>query len=133
MIKRIQEKIEIIIPFSQATYKAGGSTTEHVFSCKIQAEKAITSECYETMILLLDMSKVFDAVKRNNLMELLETILNPDEIHIMKILLRDVKLSVRIGKEFGEKITTNICAPEGDCLSPISLTLCLADVLRTER
>ena len=38
------------------------------------------------------------------LMELLETILDPDETHMMKILLKDVKLSVRIGKEFGEKI-----------------------------
>ena len=38
-------------------------------------------------------------------MELLETILVPDETHMMKILLKDVKLSVRIGTEFGEKIT----------------------------
>ena len=100
MINRIQEKIENRIPLSQAVYRAGRSTTEHVLTCKILAEKAITSECYETTILLLDMSKAFDTVKRNNLMELLETILDPDETHMMKILLKDVKLSVRIRKEF---------------------------------
>ena len=69
------------------------------------------------------MSKAFDTVKRNNLMELLETILDLDETHMMKMLLKDVKLIVRIGKEFGEKITTNIGVPQGDCLSPILFTL----------
>ena len=78
------------------------------------------------------MSKAFDTVKRNNLMELLGTILAPDETH-MKILLKDVKLSVRIEKEFGGKITTNIGVPQGDCLSPILFTFYLADALKTER
>ena len=79
MIKRIQEEIENRIPLSQAAYRAGRSTTEQVFTCKILEQKAITSECYETPILLLDMSKAFDTVKRNSLMEMLETILDPDE------------------------------------------------------
>ena len=34
------------------------------------------------------MSKAFDTVKRNNLMELLETVLDPDETHMMKIQLK---------------------------------------------
>ena len=100
---------------------------------KILAEKAITSECYETTILLLNMSKAFDTVKRNNLMELLKTILDPDETHMMKILLKDIKLSVRIGKEFSKKFTTNIDVPQGDYLSSFLFTLYLAGVLKTER
>ena len=51
----------------------------------------------------------------------------------MKILLKDTKLSERIGKEFGEKVTTNIDVPQGDCLSPILFTLHLAGALKTER
>ena len=66
-------------------------------------------------------------------MELLETILDPDETHMMKILLKDVKLSVRIGKVFGEKITTNIGVLQEDCLNPILFTLYLADAFKTER
>ena len=70
---------------------------------KFWKEKKITSECYETTILLLDISKAFDTAKRYNSMELLKTILDPDETHMMKILLKDIKLSIRVGKEFGEK------------------------------
>ena len=50
-------------------------------------------------------------------------IYDPDETHMMKILLKDVKLSVRIGKEFGEKITTNIGEPQEDCLSPMFIDI----------
>ena len=98
MIKRIQGKIEHRIPLSQAACRACRSKTEHVFTCKILAEKVITWECYETTILLMDMSKAFDTVKRNNLMKLLETVLDPDDTCMMKILLRDVKLIIKIGK-----------------------------------
>ena len=95
MINRIQEKIENRIPLSQTVYRAGRSTTENVFTCKILAEKAVTSECYETTILLLDMGKAFDTVKRDNLMKLLETILDPDETHMMKILLKRCKIECK--------------------------------------
>lgn len=43
MMKRIGEKINKEIPISQAAYCKGRSTTEHVFACKILAEKAATS------------------------------------------------------------------------------------------
>ena len=76
------------------------------------------------------MSKVFYTVKRNVLVELLETILDPDETHIC---LKDVKLRVIIGKDFGQKITKNIGLPQGDCLNPVLFTLYLADVIKTER
>ena len=58
---------------------------------------------YEVTILLLDMSKAFDTVKRNTLMKQLKEILGEDELHIMKVLLTDVKLKVRIGKELGKR------------------------------
>ena len=51
------------------------------FSMKLVAEKAITSSDYKMYILLLDMSKAFDIVNRNQLFETLEEILLPDELH----------------------------------------------------
>ena len=64
IIKRIGHKIDADIPFSQAAYRKGRSTTEHVFATKILAEKAATSTDFPIYILLLDMSKAFDTIIR---------------------------------------------------------------------
>ncbi len=96
MINRTHTRIRSRIPITQAAYQGGHYTTEHVFTCKILAEKAITSENYETEILLLDMSKAFDTVQRDSLIQQLKSILEEDELHIITILLKDVKLKVRI-------------------------------------
>jgi hypothetical protein len=133
MIRRIGKKLETRIPLSQAAYRAGRSTSEHIFTCKILAEKAVSSKNYTVTLLLLDMSKAFDTVRRKDLMDQLRMILDQDELHIMKILLKDVRLQVRVGESFGEKIETNIGVPQGDCLSPILFTLYLAEAMKDER
>ncbi len=123
MIGRPSEKIQRKVQISQAAYQGGRNTTEHVFACELLAERAVTSLDYKTPILLLDMSKV----QRNTLLQQLKSMLNDDEIHIMKILLKVVKLIVRMGKYTNTQI--NIGVSQGDCLSPILFTLYLAQAL----
>ena len=130
MIRRCQEKINDQIPITQAAYRSGRGTTEHVFTIKTLAEKAITSSDYTINILLLDMSKAFDTIKRDILIEDLKEILSDDELHIFYLLLKDVKVQVKIDKSYGEPITTNIGAPQGDCASAILFTLYLAKALQ---
>ena len=84
-----------MIPLSQAAYRKGGSTTEHVFAMKILCEKAMASCDYSTHILLLDMTKAFDTINMEHLHKLLSDILDPDELKIMNIILKDVTLQVR--------------------------------------
>jgi hypothetical protein len=132
LINRIGEKIDNSIPLTQAAYRSGRSTTEQVFSLKIMAEKAITSVAYNTHILMMDMSKAFDTISRNTLLKDLKKILNPDELHVVKVLLTDVQLSVRIDKTIGKPFTTNVGTPQGDSLSPILFTLYLARALRPD-
>ena len=79
-----------MIPLSQAAYRKGRSTTEHVFAMKILCEKAMTSCDCSSHILLFDMTKAFDTTNREHLYRLLSDILDPDELSIMNILLKDV-------------------------------------------
>ena len=67
MIKRIEGKLHQLIPETQTAYKAGRSTTELIFSFKVLAEKAMTSQGYKIYLLMLDMSKAFDTVLRAEL------------------------------------------------------------------
>ena len=55
----------------------------------------MTSCDYSTHILLLDMTNAFDAINREHLHGLLSDILDPDELNIMNILLKDVSLQVK--------------------------------------
>ena len=78
----------------------------------------------------MDMYKAFDTVQRNTLLKDLRQMLTPAELHITKILIQDVSLKVRIGKETSEEFTTKMGVPQGDCLSPILFTLYLAKALK---
>ena len=123
-------KLNENIPITQAAYREGRSTTEHVYTFKTLAEKAITSSNYEIHILMLDMSKAFDTVKRATLIKDLKEILDDDEIHMMYILLKDVEYQVRCGNSLGNTIKTNIGTPQGDCLSAVLFTFYLAKSLK---
>ena len=86
MKKRIVDKLDAEIPPSQAAYRAGRSTIEHVFAAKVLVEKVITSANYPIHLLMLDMSKAFDTVNRSTLMQELAKVLNPDKLHIINVL-----------------------------------------------
>ena len=74
------------------------------------------------------MSKAFDMVRRIQ-MEDLRRILTRGEQHMVKILVEDVKLLVRIGRETSDPFNTKIGVPQGDCLSLILFTLYLVKAL----
>jgi hypothetical protein len=108
LIKRCWNRLSTQIPLSQAAYQVGRSTTEQVFAVKLLAEKAITSSHYNIYILMLDMSKAFDTVNRKLLLEDLQDVLNEDEMHMMTVLINDVKIRVRVGQELGNEINTEV-------------------------
>ena len=108
MLRRIFEKLDAEIPISQCAYRPGRSTTENMFTFKILAEKAMTATNYDINLILFDMSKAFDNVRRDILLDDLRKIVNEDELHILKILLKEVIVQVRNGRTIGDEFSTNI-------------------------
>ena len=129
MKKRIIDRFDDRIPPSQAAYQKGRSTTEQVFAIKVMAEKAITSNKYNLFLLLLDMSKAFDTVKRPKLMEILSK-LTESELHMMHILINDVIINVKISNHTGSNIHTKIGIYQGDCLSALLFILYLSNAIK---
>ena len=90
LIRRCWDRLSTRVPLAQSAYQSGRSTTEQVFAIKVLAEKAITSSTYNIYLLLLDMSKAFDTICRSKLLTDLQEILEPDEMHMMAVLVSDV-------------------------------------------
>ena len=132
LMQRCWERIKEKIPIDQAAYQPGRSTTEHVFSIKILAEKAITSNDFTLYLFLIDMTKAFDTVDRSKLLSILEEFLNEDEMHLIFILTAKPKLKVKVGKEFGDLFDTTLGVMQGDCLSAILFILYLAKAMKKD-
>ncbi len=71
------------------------------------------------------MSKAFDTVSHKPLLE----DLNPEKLHMMFILITDVKLKVKVEKNICEEIKTEIGFAQRDCLSAILLYISLQNTL----
>ena len=74
---------------------------------------------------MLDMSKVFDTVERVILLKDLKTILDPDELHLIEIIL-NIELTVRCETEESNFFKTYTGVLQGDGLRENEFTLYLA-------
>ena len=72
------------------------------------------------------MSAAFDIIDRATLLNILETIVEEDELKLVRFLLSNTCLNIRIGGTKEEKkFTSNIGTPQGDSLSPILFVVIL--------
>ena len=82
-------------------------------------------------LVLLDMSKAFDSIKRKDLIEHLQHTIEADELHIMKKML-EVSLVVGCADSISEPFHTDTGVPQGDCASANSFTYYLAKSLEVQ-
>ena len=86
-------------------------------------------------ILGLDMSRAFDTIDREKLMEILkaEVQLEEDEFRLCQSLLADTNLKVKLGEAMSDPFQSTIGTPQGDGLSPILFAIYLESALREVR
>ena len=119
-MKRINSRLDSAIPIFEAANRKNRSTTEHVFATKLTIDRTISSTDETVYLLLLDMSKGFDSIQRNTLIEDLKNVLNQDELHLIRILL-DVKIATKYGNCKSQFFSTDTGTPQGDCASASEL------------
>ena len=79
-------------------------------------ESPITARNESAHLIILDMSKAFDSINRNQLIQDLCNTIEIDELHIIFTLL-NISISVRCENNLSEVFETSTGAREGDCVS----------------
>ena len=118
---RIKDRLEAKIPPSQATYRPNRSTTEHIFTSKPIIERTITARNESARLIMLGISKAFNSINRNQLIEGLQDIIETDELHIISALL-NVSLSVRCENTLSKVLKTDTGVPQENCASALQFT-----------
>ena len=118
-LNRARDKVEEYISPSQAGFRRYRSTADIVWSHKWLIGK-IQKIQDEYTILGIDMSSAFDTINRTKLIEICETILDEDEVRLIRALLSKTLLELYCSP-FSKSIPTLIGSPQGDGLSPTLL------------
>ena len=128
---RVGSRLDHETSITQTAYRKERSTTEHIFAAKMAIERPTNARNETLHLVLLDMSKAFDSIKRKDLIEHLQHTIAADELHIMKKMV-EVSLVVRCKDSISEPFHTDTGAPQGDCASTNSFTYYLTKSLEVQ-
>lgn len=133
VLQRIRPKVEEYLSHSQSGFRPNRSTSDIVWMHKWLAAKVNLTKL-EIKITGIDMSAAFDTIRRDVLLQVLEGIIENDELRIIRFLLSNTKINIRIdGSSSKIPFTSNIGTPQGDSLSPILFIVYLEHALREVR
>ena len=88
---------------------------------------------WSCQLLGIDMSRAFDTINRLKLVQVMDTIVDADEGRMIRLLLVNTTLTVRINDITGIPFTTTTGTPQGDSLSPVLFVCYLEAALRDVR
>ena len=109
------------------------STSDVVWAHRWLVAKA-TSNQLPIKITGIDMSAAFDTINRQKLLNILEDILGDDELRMVRFLLSNTNLTIKMrGASADKPFPSNIGTPQGDGLSPILFVVYLENALREVR
>ncbi|KAK3797086.1 hypothetical protein RRG08_053742, partial [Elysia crispata] len=130
---RIRPHIEEYLSHSQSGFRPERSTSDVAWTHKWLAAKA-KKEDVEFKITGIDMSAAFDTIDRQILLDIIERIVEEDELRIIRFLLSDTVINIRISGATEERpFVSNIGTPQGDSLSPVLFSVYLENALKEVR
>ena len=117
VLRRIEGYLDERIDRSQHAHSRNKSTGDVVLTHKLLYAASIERK-FDPKVVGIDMSKAFDTVRRSQLLQILQDIIDPGNLNIIKVLFSNTTLSVKMNKIIGERFQTNRGVPQGDSLSP---------------
>ena len=127
-MSRTDDKINNHLSQSQSAYRKSRSTTDAVWAHRWMAAKAQEQDI-SIHITGIDMSSAFDTIYRDVVIKIAEKILDEDEVRILRVLLADTTLEVKIDNAESSPFVSNIGSPQGDSISGPLFTIYLDDVI----
>ena len=131
-LRRSEADIEQHLSHTQSAYRKGRSTTDIVWAYRWLIAKI---QEYDITIYVtgIDMSSAFDTIYRDNLVTIAERILDEDGVRLLRILLSDTTIEVRIKGAETSPFKSNIGVPQGDSYSGPQFTTYFEDSLKEVR
>ena len=132
VLSRIATKVDNFLSPSQSGFRRGRSTADVVFGYRWLCAKAqrqrVTIE-----FLCIDLSRAFDTIRRDKLLEVLQSFLDEPELRMIRFLLAATSLEPRLSTGECHAFASTIGTPQGDSLSPVLFTVYLEAALRDLR
>ena len=132
VLSRIATKVDNFLSPSQSGFRRGRSTADVVFGYRWLCAKAqrqrITLE-----FLCIDLSRAFDTIRRDKLLEVLQSFLDEPELRMIRFLLAATSLEPRLSTGDCHAFASTVGTPQGDSLSPVLFTVYLEAALRDLR
>ena len=128
VISKIATKVDNFLSPSQSGFRRGRSTADVVFGyrwiCAKAQRQRITIE-----FLCIDLSRAFDTIRRDKLLEVLQSFLDEPELRMIRFLLADTSLEPRLSTGDCHVCASTIGTPQGDSMSPMLFTVYLEAAL----
>ena len=119
--RRISKDVSEYLGHISSGFRARRSTSDVVFTQRWISAKVQRFSC-GYYALGLDMSKVFDTVDREKILNIMSSFVGQDEVHMIHHLLYGTEMKVRIGKFLSEGFTRTIGTSQGE---PQSYPFCM--------
>ena len=132
-LKRIEAKVEKFTGPWQCAYKRVRSCADIVWCQRIMVS-IVQRKKWDYHRMGIDMSSAFDTIRRITILDLLkEAGCDEDDIRLVRFLLSNTKLRVRVNGHLSAEFESLLGAFQGDCLSGCLFTLVLAGALNELR
>jgi hypothetical protein len=132
VLERMRPQYEQYISPTQSAYRSNRSTADLVWAHRFMITTSMTWSI-TLYITGLDLSAAFDTIKRDELMDILAGITGNDELRMIRMLLSNTTLEVRMKDATTQPFASNVGSPQGDAISGVLFNIFLEDALRRVR